>query len=96
MDSNHAAPVFVDTLFRIVEVTETDRVSQLPQILVRDASKIIDAVRGIDPQTRRCLQMVIAEFVKIAVKNVFLRPETEVVMKELPEDGTENIRQSQL
>lgn len=88
--------LFVDTLFRIVEVTETDRVSQLPQILVRDASKIIDAVRGIDPQTRRCLQMVIAEFVKIAVKNVFLRPETEVVMKELPEDGTENILQSQL
>jgi len=67
--------LFVDTLFRVVEVTETQRVAELPQTMVRDASKIIDTVRGIDPETRRCLHMVLGELAKIALHNMFSRSE---------------------
>ncbi|MEG1782100.1 MAG: DUF2974 domain-containing protein [Oscillospiraceae bacterium] len=70
--SEEQMKTFVDTLFDVLEAAGTKSFVDWPQGAIKEADRLLKAVKDIDEETSKYIYIVIGELIKISVKNMFV------------------------
>ena len=68
---NEKRKMIVDVLFQIIDKTNASTFQDLSESWSKNASLILSAIKGIDPESRKFITKTIGELAKISVKSIF-------------------------
>ncbi|MEG2258886.1 MAG: DUF2974 domain-containing protein [Oscillospiraceae bacterium] len=60
--------LFADTLFDVIESTDVEKIGEFPISAIKEASRVLDALKNIDEDTRKALTAILKQFLKVWLK----------------------------